>query len=163
MPHTSLVTLDRFVSRLSSWQIWVLTLLEVVAIFAVDHLTGHEIPISLLYLIPVATAAWYAGLGASVSISMLACISWFAADFSAGHLYNHMAIPVWNALVRLGFFLVNGYLVLALESSLSHERELARTDFLTGVFGRRAFENRLKHDFISQGVTQGRSRSPTLL
>ena len=49
-------------------------------------------------------------------------------------------------MVRLGFFLITGLLLVSLNKSLNHQRELARIDALTGVFGRRAFEERLEHN-----------------
>jgi diguanylate cyclase (GGDEF)-like protein len=144
--RTHLASLDSFLAGLSPWQILAISSLEIGVVFVTDYLTGYEVSISLLYLLPVTTASWYSGRRASVSMSIFACISWFAADISAGHPHQLLAIPVWNALVRLGFFLANGYLVVELRNSLFQQRELARTDVLTGVFARRVFEDRLEHD-----------------
>jgi diguanylate cyclase (GGDEF)-like protein len=111
-----------------------------------DFLVGYEISLSVLYLAPVAVASWYGGRRSSIVSSALACSCWLAADLGAGHTYSYLLIPFWNALVRLGFFLITGLLLVSLKGSLNHQRELARTDALTGVFGRRAFEERLEHD-----------------
>jgi len=144
--QTGLATLDRLLARRSPWQILAISSCGVVVIGTVDYLTGYEVSISILYLVPVAAASWYAGRRASVSIAVLGCMSWFAADVGAGHPYEHLAVPIWNALVRFGFFLVNGLLMVSLRESLFRQRELARRDALTDVFGRRAFEERLEHD-----------------
>lgn len=111
-----------------------------------DYVTGFLISISVLYLGPVLLAAWYAGRFAGSGISLLACASWYAADAAAGQPMDHPIIETWNAFVRLGHFVVLSVLAATLRKSLSHERELARTDNLTGLFGRRAFEERLEHD-----------------
>ncbi len=150
---------DRLLSRFSRWQIVVIASCAVATIGALDYATGYEVSISVFYLVPVAVASWYAGRGASVGIATLACISWFAADVGAGHPYELLAIPFWNALIRLGFFLVNGLLVVALRDSLLHQRQLARTDALTALFSRRAFEERLAHDL----ELSRRSKSPLTL
>ncbi len=144
--RSNLISLDRLLSRLSDAQILVISSFGVLIIAALDFFTGYEVSVSVLYLVPVAVASWYAGRRACVLIALFSCSGWFSADMATGHPYTYMIIPVWNALVRLGFFLANGLLLVELHNSLSHQSELARTDALTGVFGRRAFEERLEHD-----------------
>jgi diguanylate cyclase (GGDEF)-like protein len=144
--QNSLATLDRLLTRLPRWQILAISTGGIAAVGAVDFLTGYEVSISFFYLAPVATASWYAGRRASVTVAALACISWIFADIGTGHVYHHPAIPFWNALIRFAIFAVNGLLVVTLRDSLFHHRELARTDPLTGILGRRAFEERLEHD-----------------
>ncbi|HTN93619.1 MAG TPA: diguanylate cyclase [Gallionella sp.] len=141
-----LISFNRLLSRLSNAQILAISSFGVLIIASLDFLTGYEVSVSVLYLVPVAVASWYAGRRASILIAVFSCSGWFAADIATGHPYSYMIIPVWNALVRLGFFLANGLLLVELHDSLFHQRELARTDALTGVFGRRAFEERLEHD-----------------
>ena len=123
---------------------------------AVDYLSGYEISMSLFYLGPVALAAWYGGRRPAIAIAALSCACWYAADYGAGNQYSHPAIPVWNALVRLGFFLIVGLLLTSLRDHLRIERQLARTDALTGLHTRRAFEDRLEHDL----ALARRHRSP---
>jgi diguanylate cyclase (GGDEF)-like protein len=100
----------------------------------------------VLYLAPVALAAWYAGRAAAVRVALLSCVSWYAADVLSGHVYAHPAIPYWNALVRLAYFLVTGLLLVTLRAAFQRQQMLARTDVLTGLHSRRAFEERLEHD-----------------
>jgi diguanylate cyclase (GGDEF)-like protein len=144
--QSSLIFLDRLLARFTTVQILAISSCGVLVIAAVDYFTGYEVSISVLYLAPVAVASWYAGRRASITIAILACVCWYFADISSGHSYTYRVIPIWNALVRLGFFLVNGLLLVALRDSLLHQRMLARTDALTGAFSRRAFEERLEHD-----------------
>ena len=51
----------------------------------------------------------------------------------------HPAIPYWNMGVRLGTFLILTFLLSALKKAMEREKELARTDPLTGVANRRYF------------------------
>jgi diguanylate cyclase (GGDEF)-like protein len=141
-----LKALDRRLGALERAAVLPLAFVGVVLVGALDYLGGYEVAFSVFYLGPVAMAAWYSGRRAGILIAVASCASWYAADVGAGHVYSHPAIPMWNALVRLGFFLVTGLLLAALRASLDFQRHLARTDGLTGLYVRRAFEERLQHD-----------------
>lgn len=139
-------TLEQLMDRLSPTQAFLVAAAGVLLIGAVDYSTGFEVSMSVFYLGPVATAAWYAGRRAGIAIAVLSCAMWYAADLAAGNQYSHPAIPVWNAFVRLGFFLITALLLTSLRSSYRNQQYLARTDGLTGLYARRAFEDRLEHD-----------------
>ena len=149
--------LDRRLAGRAPVQILMLALCVVGIVGYVDVLTGDEVSLGLFYLGPVSLAAWYVGRWPGVWTAVVSCITWYIAD--AGTQYSHPAIPVWNALVRLGFFLISGLLLTALRESLLKERKLARTDSLTGLFSRRAFQERLEHDLA---FAQRRNRPLTL-
>lgn len=142
----SLVTLDQCLDRLVRARIFALAACGVVLVGAVDYLTGYEISMSVLYLGPVAMAAWYAERWTGIAIAVFSCASWYFADLAAGNQYSHSAIPVWNALVRFGYFLITALLLTTLRRSLRRYQYLVRTDSLTGLYGRRAFLDRLEHD-----------------
>ena len=118
----------------------------VAAVSLLDFLVGYEISVSLFYLVPVAVAAWYGGPRDGIAIAGLACVGWYAADVFSGHPYQHPAIPVWNAAVRFGFFAVVAGLVSVYHDALRKQRQLLRTDALTGLANRRAFGDALAHD-----------------
>lgn len=141
-----IVALDDVLSRLSRAWLLGVCLAAIAAIAVVDYLTGYEISMSLFYLAPVAAAAWYAGKGPGIALAVLSSLSWIAADIAAGNEYSHWSVPIWNALIRLGFFLANGILVAMLKGSLASQQQRASTDALTGVFNRGAFRERLQHD-----------------
>lgn len=133
-------------SRLHRVRILALAVAGVGIVGVCDYLTGFEVSMSLFYVAPVALAAWYAGRWTGVFIAVLSCLSWYSADLAAGSHYSHPLIPVWNSLVRLGFFLVCSLLLTTLRKTLINERHLACTDALTGLYGRRAYEEQLEHD-----------------
>jgi diguanylate cyclase (GGDEF)-like protein len=64
---------------------------------------------------------------------------WFGADIAAEHLYSHPLIPIWNSLIRLSFFLIITFLLSSIRNLTEHERELSRTDSLTGAANSRLF------------------------
>jgi signal transduction histidine kinase len=41
-----------------------------------------------------------------LGIALLSAAAWLGADLAAAAVYSHPAIPYWNCLVRLGFFLL---------------------------------------------------------
>ncbi len=136
--------LDDWLGRRSTSQIVLVATCGVAVVWWADLITGHEVSSGLFYLVPVAVAAWYVGRWAGVLLALLSCVAWYVAD--TDHRYSHPAIPVWNALVRFGFFLICALLLTALRDGLLELRRLARRDALTKLFTRRAFEDRLDHD-----------------
>jgi diguanylate cyclase (GGDEF)-like protein len=144
--HARLAAADRVLTRLSRGPVVAVASCGVGCVGVVDYLTGYEVSIAEFYLAPVALAAWYGGWRASIAIAALSCICWIFGDILAGLSYERPAVLIWNTIVRFGFFLINGLLVVRLRDSLLRQRQLARTDSLTGAFGRRAFEERLEHD-----------------
>ena len=139
-------TLDERLQQLGRAEVFSLAVFGVLLVGGIDYLTGNEVSIGLLYLGPLALGAWYAGRRIGIAIATISCASWYIAEIAVGGPYSHPAVPVWNALVRFGFFLTTGLLLTALRNSLLAQQELARTDVLTGLCSRRAFEERLKHD-----------------
>ena len=105
----------------------------------IDYITGEEISLSVFYLIPVAFVTWHTGKWIGVLFCFAGATIWFFADTMTGHVYSHIVIPYWNALVRLCFFLAVSYLLTRLKISLMHEKMLSRTDSLTGLLNVRAF------------------------
>ena len=137
---------DQRLDRFAPPTILVLAGVGVLIVEGVDFVTGYEVSLSLLYLGPIAIAAWYAGRWPGFIVAALSCVGWFVADQAAGSEYSNAAIPVWNALVRLGFFVITAHLLTALRDSLRGHQRLARTDGLTGLYRRRVFEERFEHD-----------------
>jgi diguanylate cyclase (GGDEF)-like protein len=143
----ALRTIDRYLARLSPVGALAIATAGTLVVGVLDYLNGYEISFSLFYLAPVAMATWYSGPRGGFAVAALSCVSWFAADVIAEHPYSHPAIPIWNALVRFGFFAVVSALIGVYQGALRNLRILARTDPLTGLATRRSFEETLAHDF----------------
>ena len=111
----------------------------VLLIGVIDYQTGYELAFSLFYLIPICLATWVAGRDVGLLISLLSACAWYVADVFSGHAYSSSLIYLWNTGIRLGFFAVVTYLLAALRVALDHERNLSRTDPLTGAANTRAF------------------------
>jgi diguanylate cyclase (GGDEF)-like protein len=110
-----------------------------------DYVTGREIGLSLLYLLPIAVAGWYAGVGPATVIGTLAAGVWMYADFSANPGAS-LAVASWNAFTRLVIFITEGVFIAllhrdreSLKQHIDREATLARTDPVTGLANARAF------------------------
>lgn len=89
----------------------------------VDYVTGYELGISLLYLIPVGFAVWYGSRSLGMIISCLSVLTIATADFMAGKQTSHLFIEIWNLLMHLGFFMVYAFVLSLVKSDLD-ERAL---------------------------------------
>ncbi len=93
------------------------------AVWALDFLTGSEISFSIFYLIPIAIVAWHLGTRAAILMAVLGAVLWLVAELQGGRLYAHPAVVYWNALVRLGFFVIVSQLLVAVHRLLQVQRE----------------------------------------
>lgn len=105
----------------------------------IDFLTGRQVSLSYLYLIPVMVITWACGLAWGVLAAVLSVLLWQLADLLSGVVYPSIWVPVWNSLSRFAFIVVLIYILDRFHQSLQMERNFARTDFLTGTANRRAF------------------------
>lgn len=124
------------------WERLLWLLVSVGAILLIKWLdiwTGHEVSFSLFYLIPIGLTCWKVGRLRSMVVVGLSAIAWAQADSISGRVYSHAAIPFWNAVVRLSFFVIFTQLLSSLRSAIGREHDLARTDALTGAVNRRRF------------------------
>jgi diguanylate cyclase (GGDEF)-like protein len=121
----------------------------------IDAVTGSEISFSVFYLVPVLFAAVFVSRGAGRVMAVASAATWGYLDVATGHVYSAAWIPVWNSAVRLAFFLIISELVDTVRVVHARERELSRTDSLTGVANGRVFEER-GNQVIAQSRRDGR-------
>jgi diguanylate cyclase (GGDEF)-like protein len=151
------MNVKEYLYKQSKWYLITLGFAIVVLVGVIDHITGPELFVSIFYLLPIFLVTWFTERWMGVTISIVSAITWLITDFTAGHAYSYPAIPYWNMIVRLGTFLIMTLILSALKKALEHEKELARTDPLTGVANRRYFitladmeinrAHRYKHSF----------------
>jgi diguanylate cyclase (GGDEF)-like protein len=104
-----------------------------------DRLTGTEVSMTALYLIPVAVVAWYIGRGWGRAVAIVAGAAQVAADLTAVSGAPQPAIIVWNAIMIVALSFVVGEVLTRLHAALDLQHQLARTDALTGVANSRSF------------------------
>jgi diguanylate cyclase (GGDEF)-like protein len=103
-----------------------------------DFSTGRELAFSLFYLIPIVLATWFSGRNLGLALSVVSALTWFAADALSLQGSPPSIIIIWNACIRLAFFVLVTYLLSMLQI-LEREKVLARQDDLTGAANRRQF------------------------
>jgi len=129
--------------------------LLVLAIGSLDSITSYHVSVSTLYLLPIILIAWFEGGVPAAIISIFSAITWALSDLVSGHPYSRIAVPIWNAAMVLGMFLIVAYSITAIKKLLIKEREHAHTDDLTGVENIRFFYEQARTE-ISKSTTDKR-------
>ena len=101
-----------------------------------DYSTGIYVSFALFYLLPVGLASWRLGRGIGITIAVFSATVGLAGDLAFG---GHNLTPAWNASTRLGVFVIVALILHRLTRALEAERDLARTDGLTGAANARWF------------------------
>lgn len=133
------MSFNTYWSARSHVQITTIALLITCLVGMLDHVTGFELSFSIIYIAPITFASWYAGKRSGLLVSFFSAVLWLMADLLSGHTYSFRIIPAWNALVRLGFFILVTILLARMRTTLNREQEMADTDGLTGLLNGRAF------------------------
>ncbi|MBN1534849.1 MAG: GGDEF domain-containing protein [Spirochaetes bacterium] len=111
-----------------------------------EYLSGYELTLSIVYLIPISVAVLFAGRTAGLSISVVAALIWFFVDLVYGHRYSSPVIPLLNMMVRLGYFLLHTLLLAQIIRLYRSARDLSLIDPLTGVGNWRFFREILQRE-----------------
>ena len=130
---------DETVKKVSKpgWIVVGVLLLSLVAFL--DYITGVEFSFSLFYLLPITLISWAISERLGLVFGLLASGAWIAVDiWTNNNRTSNLFAYIWNATARLGFFLLPVFMI-RLNRALQREKELARTDFLTGVLNGRFF------------------------
>lgn len=124
--------------RRPRWVTVGVALVSLVTVGLADYLTGRDVSLSIFYVAPIALATWFVGRRVGVFFALLSTLTWFLAD-DVGRPHIQPLVPYWNALVRLGFYVVVVVILAKLKVALEHERNLSREDPTTGIANPRAF------------------------
>ncbi|MGB2923807.1 MAG: GGDEF domain-containing protein [Limnothrix sp.] len=119
---------------------WITSSLILCTIIAfLDFISGTELAFSLFYLLPIALLTWFCGRILGFVADVACSLIWVTIEIASGQTYSHPSIFCWNTVIRFSFFLIITLLLSALKSKLDQEKQLARTDSLTGAINARQF------------------------
>jgi diguanylate cyclase (GGDEF)-like protein len=113
-----------------------------------DYVTGYDLSLSLFYLAPVAVIAWYDTSVTAYLASAVSGLTWLTANTFAGPGRLTPVLAAWNTAIRLGFFVIVAKLLGSLRAAHEAQRELARTDSLTGVHNGRSFRELVQVELL---------------
>jgi diguanylate cyclase (GGDEF)-like protein len=146
--------LDRIIHLTKSLDkrvVMIICIAMILALGYADYSSGFEFAFSLFYLFPVCMIAWFVNRQSGLLLSAFSAIIWFISNKLAGESYSQPIIGFWNAGVRFGFFAITTFLLTSLRESLHHERELSRTDHVTGLTNSRAFYQQATTEILRAG------------
>lgn len=99
-----------------------LALLLTSLVGVLDYVTGYELRLGSLYLLPIALATWRAGRRAGLAIAAVASACW-VLSFSSTHGYTRPGLFYWDGTVMAATFLVFVVLLARLRLALLHADE----------------------------------------
>lgn len=146
-PQSAYDYLHALVEKIPQTQLLIFCFMLALLIGGLDYLTGDKLSFSVFYLIPIITVTWYAGIYQGVVLSLICIIIWAFADVLSRKEPLPIFIVVWNAQIRLAFFLIIANLLKKLQLSLKHQTQLARVDYLTKVANSRYFYEIIEMEF----------------
>lgn len=151
---------ESLLGQRSAIQVSMLSMVLAAIIAAADYASGYEIDISIFFLIPISLATWYGNYRLGLFFCLLSVCIWYLIDAVwSVHPYNNHFAPYWNSAIRLGLFLITAQLLSQLKTHLSIEKNLSRTDDLTGVLNGRGFTELAEKMFE---LSERHGRSTTL-
>ena len=116
-----------------------LSLIFVGIIGITDYISGYEMSFSIFYLLPISLATVLANMTVGLIVSLLSAITWYLADILANSTYSHMLIPIWNAMMRLGYFSLHTFFLAKMLILYNQVKIASLTDPLTGIPNWRLF------------------------
>ena len=129
--------------RLPHWSVYVTGLMLTLVIGGLDYVTGYELSFTAFYVLPIAILSLSSGYAAGVAGAFLSAGVRTTSDLLNRHPYSLPVYIYWNTFMRLALFVSIAVILVALKSLADKERDLARTDALTGATSSRAFRDAL--------------------
>lgn len=108
--------MNKYFSDLHKGNIFVIGILLTALVGFIDSKTGNEISFSFFYLLPISFITWYTNKKFGFIFAVLSAAVWMYVDKNNNAMYSNEAIPLWNSLVRFGFFLVVSLLISKFKS-----------------------------------------------
>jgi hypothetical protein len=116
----------RAISKWSPGGIVALAIALSVVLGVIDWVTGPLFSFTIFYLVPVALVAWLVGRRAAIALSLFCAVVWTVADAEPWAGSFPPGLDIWNAAVRLAFFLLVTWALATTRRALETQNELAR-------------------------------------
>lgn len=117
-------------------------------------LAGPDVGFDFLCLWPIGVVTWIAGFPAGFALALASATTSLAAGLLARPGVA-AGVKLWNFAVDLGVYLSQAGLLAVLQARMEREGRLARTDEVTHIANRRAFEEAADRE-LERARRQGR-------
>ena len=91
-------------ASLGAAQGFVIALLLVACVAALDYVTGYELRLAILYLLPIALSTWTGGPRSGMLIVAAASLCWLVT-FRSTHAYSQEIFFYWEGLVMFAAYI----------------------------------------------------------
>ncbi|GAA5169103.1 GGDEF domain-containing protein [Viridibacterium curvum] len=145
---TRLLKLIHWLNRIARPIAAVLGVGLLILIAVLDAVTGPTLALSILYLGPIALIAWRLERNAAISMAIFAGIVHALLNPHSIRSDSSTLIAIWNVMILCAIFAVFAVIIYELNRLLEKERDLARTDFLTGTRNRMAFLKEVDQEIL---------------
>ncbi|MEO8441353.1 MAG: GGDEF domain-containing protein [Betaproteobacteria bacterium] len=152
-----MIELGKFIDRAGERSTIVMSLTLLLAIAVADYLTGADLSLSSLYLIPVMLVAWRCSGSAGIAMALAAYALLLGVNLRLERAATVLPYVIWEGAIRFGTALLFVYVLSKLRFSLEREKLLARSDSLTGLANRSAF-----YDLVNREMARCRRYGGTL-
>ena len=110
---------------------------------AVDISNHNEYFLSFFYLVPIALTSWLSGKPYGIALAVLG-----TAILIVEKLPDNTLALAWNTLSTLSVFVTVTFLVDSFKKLRETERQLSRSDHVTGVLSQRAFSELVGYELL---------------
>jgi diguanylate cyclase (GGDEF)-like protein len=111
-----------------------------------DYITGPDLDVCYLLMIPTFLISWRFGVKAGLLASVICSASSMLANFNDPLIVTHPVIVWLNTIGIAAYLSVFAVVVHKLRVEMEFREKLARTDSLTGLLNRRAFDEATRHE-----------------
>ncbi len=119
LPHT-------FLQEFHGRSFIVITVCVMLTLLAglLDYGTGAKMSFCVFYFIPIAVAAWFAGIWTALFLVLLSVTAWLFAGTPSNHHPSSWLIESWNAGIQWIAFSFAAFAVFAVRKALDQKHEL---------------------------------------
>jgi len=104
----------------------IFSLVFVLVIGYIDYATGAAISLSVVYILPIAMAAWFVSQSYAITLSVLSVVVWIYGDDLSSHHAIGFFVQAWNGLIRLLFYFLSVLLLVRLRALQHNLNQLVR-------------------------------------
>lgn len=118
----------------------IISFIIVFIIYILDEITVPEMSFSLFYLIPISFATIFGNFKTGIFFSIVSALAWLMGDYLTHAEYSHSLIPIWNMLIRFGYFSLHTFFLSQLLTLYRQSKSASFTDPLTNLANWRLFK-----------------------